>query len=278
MAKTLIGKEGYLFLTNDGNREIEKHCSKEYACNTDVVNMYSKLENFLLVVFPDKSYVLPQYLPDGFNPIYRPVFDHYRKALGDRIVDGYDIIKDTPEIFYKVDSHMNTKGCIMILNAAIGRLNSLFGYILATVNCQLKRVECEPFEGDLTIPINLGGQQLESKRDVHYYADEYIYIRSLKVTGTPFRILTKTLEDCTVKLLGQQITWEIISEYIFYQKNADKTGKVVVFCDSFTIPNMCYILSMFNEVYLIKDKFRTKLVEMIAPTHIIEMRIERFLL
>ena len=45
MNKTLIGKNGYLFLTNDSCNELESHCSEKIPN----IKMHQFLNNYLLI-------------------------------------------------------------------------------------------------------------------------------------------------------------------------------------------------------------------------------------
>lgn len=76
--KTLIGKSGYLFLTNDSSKELEIHNDNFDNVSQNFYVKYKPYTNkYLLIVIPDKSFVLKKYLPDGYNMIYRPGFNKY---------------------------------------------------------------------------------------------------------------------------------------------------------------------------------------------------------
>jgi hypothetical protein len=282
MTNTLAGKEGYLFFTSDSANDLQKHCVETYPYSADTINRYARLKNFLLVIYPDKSYVLNQYLPDGFNAVFRPVFDQYYKVLGDRMIDGNAVLKDIPELFYKTDTHMNLKGCLMILNATIEYMNTHFDYNLEVQTPSVERIEVESLSalnvgiGDLTWPSNRGDLILPCTRDVYYTLTDYTHIYCTPVRDE-IRILTKQMEDCTSRFGNQLITWDILSENILYQANSGKVGRVLIFFDSFTIPILPLLRTMFAEVYLVKDILSEDLIRRINPTHTLEMRVERFL-
>ena len=80
MAKTLIGKEGHLFLVNDGSKEIEIHCNNLNLVKDQSLSRYN-FNNFMIIVFPDKSVVYKKFLPDKYICKYRPALDIYKNKL-----------------------------------------------------------------------------------------------------------------------------------------------------------------------------------------------------
>ena len=80
MSKTLIGKNGYLFLINDACDEINTHQNNVCKLSADFYKKYT-FNNILLVVFPNKSLTCKQYLPDGYDLQYRPAFNKYADYL-----------------------------------------------------------------------------------------------------------------------------------------------------------------------------------------------------
>ena len=76
MYKTLIGKENYLFLQKDTARELEVHQNNIDLVKNDFYLKYESNKNkYLLIIFPNKSFIQKQFLPDGFNLQYRPGFN-----------------------------------------------------------------------------------------------------------------------------------------------------------------------------------------------------------
>ena len=65
MNKTLIGKEDHLFLINDSCNELNTQCS-EVIPNIKIPN-HLDLNNYILIVFPNKSLILNQYLPERYK-------------------------------------------------------------------------------------------------------------------------------------------------------------------------------------------------------------------
>lgn len=82
MNKTLIGKDNYLFLINDSAKELEIHCDNLDLVSSSSFNKY-QFDNFCLVVFPNKSLICKNYLPDGYDVKYRPGLCKYKTVFGD---------------------------------------------------------------------------------------------------------------------------------------------------------------------------------------------------
>ena len=76
--KTLIGKNGYLFLQNDSCKEIEVHNNNLCLVDLQFYKRYETiLDKFLFIVIPNKSLIYAEHLPDIYNLQYRPGFDLY---------------------------------------------------------------------------------------------------------------------------------------------------------------------------------------------------------
>ena len=73
MNKTLIGKDEYLFLINDSNKEMDIHVNGYNNVTIESFKKYEKyLDKFLIFIYPNKSYHLRQYLPNNIISQYRP--------------------------------------------------------------------------------------------------------------------------------------------------------------------------------------------------------------
>lgn len=92
MYKTLIGKNNYLFLQNDSAREIDVHNANLCLVDRFFYKKYDFIKDkYLMVVFPNKSYIYKDFLPDNYSLKYRPGFDMYRNYLQNHILDGYEL-------------------------------------------------------------------------------------------------------------------------------------------------------------------------------------------
>jgi hypothetical protein len=288
--KTLIGRENYLFLINDGSNEIEKHCVNNLSGNINIINNYKKYNNYYLIVYPDKSYIYNYYLPDNYKAVYRPIFNHYKIELNERILDCYEILKNEDNIYYKTDTHINLKGNYLVFN--------YFSDFVKKININIPKVDINKLEykyvsnltelmlgiGDLTWQQNLGNQILENTSDHYYYHnnDEFIYNKTIinDKLNLQFLILENNIllnkTDINMKKI---IDWNILSDYILYRKNDiyNNNLKIIIFYDSFLINIIHLLLNLFREIYFIKDIFNEKYINIINPDYIFEFRVERFL-
>jgi len=291
MHKTLIGKKGYLFLQNDSARELEVHCN-----NVDIVKPYQirKVlqikDKYMITIFPNKSLLCKEYLPDGYYPIYRPGFKKYSDVLKNHIIDGYELLKGKKdEVFYKTDTHMNLNGCYLIYHAFVDTAHELFGLSIPKKECIIQKTDVLALQdlqlglGDLLAEINLGDQQPESKSDTYYFSPdiESLYCKKC-IDHESVRIIVhenNSLLDVTDRHIGKILDWNMVSEYIFYQKNnISNIKKVLIFYDSFLMSTLSLYLSMFGEVYMSKSIITKDLIDLINPDYIFEFRVERFLL
>lgn len=288
MNKTLISKENYLFLQNDSARELEVHQN-----NLDLVseNFYLKYEEnknkFLLIVFPNKSFIQKQFLPDNYDLKFRPAFEKYNEYLKEYILDGYIYLKDQIDCYYKTDTHINLKGLHIIYQHFIDKINNLFNLNIEKKNINIIEKFCSEGLtvlgkgiGDLTWPSNLGDQVINNIYDVFYYSNEIreLYIQYKFSKQSKIRILNMDLEDKTNEYLDNILNWNIISKFILYQKNHLETKiKVLIFYDSFFLPGIDLYIDMFDEVYFSKSIYDLDLIQKINPDYIFEFRCERFL-
>jgi hypothetical protein len=285
MNKTLIGKDNYLFLINDTCRELDVHCNNLLLLkDTNLSHLCFK--NYMIVIFPNKSLYFKNYLPDEYVVMYRPAFDIYKQKLKNRLLDGYEILKDTNNSFYKTDTHINLRGNYMIYLEFIKKANENFNLDLKSKQIKinvLKDVELQNLGlgiGDLTWPINLGEQKLENIKDNYYYSDdfEFIYMKHKISSNDNIRFLSYDLIDSNDELDSKHASWDIISKYIIYKNNKEQKHKVIIFYDSFLLPIIALYLELFNEIYMIKSVYNNKLINLIKPDYIFEFRVERFLL
>jgi hypothetical protein len=290
MNKTLIGKDGFLFLQNDSSNELEIHNNN--LCKVDNL-FYKKYENiinkFLLIVFPNKSFVCKKKLPDEYNLQYRPGFESYQKYLNNNILDGYNYANNE-DTFYKTDTHMNLKGCTQVYYAFINKVNQLFNFNIKSKNINLETKEVLSLSelslgiGDLTWSNNLGNQELVNTNDTYFFSNDFelIYCKYNITLDSEIIFLlfnNNSFENITSSLINQILTWEHLSKYTLYKKNNNSENKikVLIFYDSFLLSTMSLYLNMFEEVYMVKSTFDQNLVNVINPDYIFEFRVERFL-
>lgn len=283
--KTLIGLNEYLFLINDSCKELEVHCNNLNIVNKNNLSKYN-FKNFLLVVFPNKSLIYKKYLPKQYDPKYRPALDDYINHFGNKIIDTYDILKNETNTYYKTDTHINMKGGYLVYKYFIQKLNEIYNLNIKSKEIKLLSKDCILTElrygiGDLLWKSNLGEQMIEDKTDIFYYSDDikYIYYNHVINKNDNLRILNKeNLRDINDTLEDSLITWEILSNNILYKKNnCPNKNKILIFYDSFLISLLDLYLELFEEVYMVKDIYNNKFIDMIKPDYVFEFRVERFL-
>lgn len=282
MNKTLIGKEGYLFLQNDASKELEIHCNNLSTVQDTSLTRYT-FKNFLLIVFPNKSWILKDYLPNEYIAKYRPSLDIYKNILKENVYDTYNILKYYNDVYYKTDTHINVKGNYIVYIWFINYINKKWNLNIKPKNCILINKKCIlntlPYcIGDLTWKDNLGNQTLEDTIDSFYYCDEVLfYCYYIIKENENIEFLDYNMDNKTSFLNGRKVDWNIISDYIIYKKNDNKNGTALFFYDSFILSVLPLYLSLFKHVYMVKAIYNNNIIDKIKPDYIFEFRVERFL-
>jgi hypothetical protein len=285
MNKTLIGKNGYLFLINDAGEELKIHCDNLNKVSDPNLSRY-QLKNFFIVVFPNKSLQLKQFLPDNYILKYRPALEIYKKIFQERLLDAYEILKNEDDVFYKTDTHMNLKGAYIVYCSFIKQINKLYNLNLVPKIITLEKKICILNKlsigiGDLTWPLNLGHQKLDNIDDTYYFSNDIIdFYNSYKIQNkNNIRLLTYDLIDETQQLEEKQefLHWNIISKYIIYKNTNNNANKILIFYDSFLLNTLPLYLDLFENIYLVKNVYDNNIINKIKPTHVFEFRVERFL-
>lgn len=288
MNKTLIGKENYLFLQNDSARELEVHNNNLCLVDDNFYLKFKELKNkYLLIIFPNKSFIQKQFLPDNFDLKYRPAFDKYNEYLKDHILDGYVFLKDKVDHYYKTDTHINLKGNYIIYENFVDKINELFNLNITKKQIIIQEQICPngltmlgKAIGDMTWENNLGNQVLKDISDIYYYSDKLkeIYVKYKLTSQSKIRILDRDLNDKTEEKINEYLHWHLISDFLLYQKNNLNTKiKVLIFYDSFLLHAIDLYLDIFDEVYFAKSVYDINLVNKINPDFVFEFRCERFL-
>lgn len=291
MEKTLIGKNGVLFLKNDSSRELEVSSQNLCVVSKDFYKRYENIKDkFLLIVFPNKSLIYKDCLPLEYNSDikYRPSFDIYQKYFGNHCIDSYKELIDIKDTYYKTDTHINNNGAIIVYQKFVSSLNNLFKLDTTQRCCTLtKKIVPSLSElymglGDLTWDINLGLQVLETKNDTYYTINEscQIYAKYIFSEDSLIRLYLQEndiLVDKTLDNIGAVLGWDIIGKYILYTRNNNLKYTVLIFYDSFLCSTLQLYMELFYEVYCIKSIFRNDIVSLLNPDYIFEFRCERFL-
>jgi hypothetical protein len=285
MIKTLIGKNNYLFLINDACRELEVHCDNLNLVKDKTLAKYD-VKNFLLIVFPNKSLIYKNYLPDEYVFKYRPALNDYSKIFNEKIIDSYEVLKNENDVYYKTDTHINLKGNYIVYKYFIKKINEIYKLNLISREIDIECKECVLTDlkcgiGDLLWHSNLGDQKVEEKKDTYYYSNNIknYYYNHVIDKNDDLRILSKELVDKNEQLEGKLISWEILSENILHKKNiSNNKFKIIIFYDSFLILALDLYLELFEEIYMIKDIYNKQFIDKIKPDYVFEFRVERFLM
>jgi hypothetical protein len=286
--KTLVGKENYLFLQNDGTDSYQSHTLNINKTDINNLNRYNKcieFNNILFVVFPDKEVICKQYLPMDIN-IYRPNLDLYKIYFKDKLLDGINILDYTD--YYKTDHHINTKGGYKMFKLIVQYLENIFQINLNdNMHLELEETHVNSLSelheglGDLTWETNKGDLILNDISDTYYNIISFpkFYCNIYSNDDNIYSILDYNLTNISDRYYNQVITWDIINKHFLYKKNnIFKINKrVLIFYDSFMLSTINLYKNIFREIYLIKTVFNNNIIVQIKPDFIIECRVERFL-
>lgn len=288
--KTLIGKEDYLFLQNDSNRELDVHCNNLLMVDSDFSII---MENYLLIVFPDKSLIYNKFLPDGYNAIYRPGYEFYANILKDNILDLFPVLKDK-DTYFKNDTHMNLYGAYLSYQCVIDKLNDLFDMNLNKFEYDLIKIEDPTYQYDLLQEYNLKGQHINDKSEKHLYhcGCDNFYFNNYKIQRDNIynlSLLSYDLIDTTDQYIDTVVDWELLISNIIHTNYSEVKNdyKVVIFYDSFLISSFLLWVRTFKEIYFIRNshckylfdvKSNRELIEKINPDYIFDFRVERMLM
>ena len=289
--KTLIGTNNILFLCNDSSDELNIHCNNILKVWDKNLSRYS-FTNYMIFVYPDKSLIYKDNLPDNYIFKYRPALNIYKQVFNERCHDLYDILKNTEDVYYKTDTHINCKGNYMVYKYFMQTIANIFNEQPLTKQLDFNITPCIlktlPYGlGDLTWEYNLGDQVLDNENIIdNFYFNEHIhwFYCSYKITNTNnIKFLSNNLSDNTDMLIDKIVSWDIISNYIVYVKNDITTNtniiplKILIFYDSFLLHVLPLYFDIFAEIYFSKTVYTNELIEKINPDYVFEFRVERFL-
>jgi hypothetical protein len=287
MIKTLIGKNNYLFLTNNSCDSLYNHANNISTYNNNSFHKYINYinkKNILMFVFPDKELICKQFLPSGYGVMHRPNINAYKSVFGNYLIDGLTLLDYTD--YYKTDTHINNKGALKVFLEIIKYLNDTFNVQIPVDN--YKTIECSVTSlsslskgiGDLTWDMNKGYIILNDISDIYYKFDniEDVYLNVYNSENN-YLILNYNFENISNNYVGILIDWKCLSSNILYIKNDNflYNKRVIIFYDSFLVSSLSLYKTLFKELFLIKNCFNLKLINKINPDFIIEARIERFL-
>jgi len=104
-----------------------------------------------------------------------------------------------------------------------------------------------------------------------------IYNNYIIKDNRDIRILDYNMEDKTKELEDKLLNWDVLSKNIIYKKNNEMKKRIIIFYDSFLLNIISLYLEIFYEIYMIKNIYDDKFIDIIKPDYIFEFRVERFL-
>lgn len=276
--KTLHGKDGYLFLINDASYELDQHF-REYKFNINTLDYRCeqiqknklKYKNYMYVIFPDKSVVYPEYLPDEYDidKIKRFSADYIKSNVNnnDVVIDLYDFIKKYKntgmQTYSKTDTHTSQ---IMNLNVTKYLLN----IIDKTIELPEFNLKETIFRGDLASTLNNGDRPYIKETmliPIHNikYSTEYLKYENNNLTNS--KVENYWLSDVDRRKTLVHLT----------NPNASNKHKILIFGTSFSYNMKDQMILYVHDVYFIYNSVIDDLVDIIQPTYIINEIVERFL-
>ena len=266
---SLKGKEGYLFLINDGNNEILQHFDQSYVNNFnssffiekfDFKKEYCKKNNikYFFFIVPDKSYVCRNLLPFDIKIIKRnyDLIEHLVLDFADKLDN---------KCYWKTDSHINFYG---------GK--ELSYYILNYIDSNFKRNTFDILIGEqMIIDYNLASGDLISSDNWSYSDEEkleYINEKSIIIRSKCLKNMNENLPEKFKFCSGRET-------FYYLNENGFSNLKVLILRDFSTIYLDHAISVYFKEILLYWDHwiFDDELVEWYKPDIILDIRTERFL-
>jgi hypothetical protein len=270
---TIKGKNGYLFMGNDSNKEIRQHFDNSYNNKFNAYlfkeslkfkKTYCTLNNieYSFFITPDKSLVCKDFLPFDVKLVKR----------------NYDTIKDLvpdfiknldPSCYFKNDSHFNFLGAKELSYSCLHYIDPNFEredfekLINEQVQISNELNKVDFIRGDLIRDENWS----YSDEEKEYYPNEKLTFRN----------------ECLIDLsenLPEKFKLVKTRETKHYKNTQGlKNLKVLIFRDSSTSLLKETLSVYFKDILLYWDHwfFNKELIEWYKPDVILEIRTERFL-
>lgn len=285
----MLGKDGHLYLKEGSAGVTAMHHHNVHSYTHQSFDKYLPfIDNFLLVICPDKHCIMPEFLPEGITARYRPGVDRVKSKLPDNYLDCLEAYQALGDCCYKTDAHANLRGAYRRYQLTIEKLNDRFGLDLEPAVCEITKTHYphgieQFYKGDLARPVNLGDLVLDTVADdFHESAQIPQLVEYLMITDPmayQLQVWSKAGVNITESLLGQKLTWACISANIIITHNSEsKTAeKFLIFYDSCLVSTYHLWLSQFRELILVKERFDPMYIERYQPDFVMEVRTERFL-
>lgn len=269
-SQVLIGKNGWLFNTGDGEIEDYRRITRfteeqlrRWTLNLELKKMWLEQQGirYLLVVAPNKSTIYPEFLPDSYSRV-RDVsaidefLEYVRKKTHVDVIDLREKLtsaKSTETVYFKTDTHWNNYGAFVAYSEIIKPIATWFPKLIPLKFDDFSIEKKREASGDLAGMI--GGLEFLSD-------DQYNF--------TPKKTFTTTLVEKNKK---QRDPFTI-------EKNDNRLPRAVIFRDSFFTALVPFIAENFrgSRYYWQRWDAQTPMVEIIGrhrPDIVIEEVVER---
>lgn len=290
ITKTLKGRNGFLFLNNDSNNELQSHLHGiDFNKDKRLTRGYEKMPTTtFLLVLPDKSVICSDQLPFPSAKNLRPGLSAYKQISGICLIDPTEQLVESD--YYKTDTHMNLKGLLKCFSMALTIMDVNPPCTLEHLQLMSRRVQLSDLNiglGDLTWAGNRGSLKLSDAelQDTYFWSPQLkqYYLQPIK-TLMPVEFFNYDMTRSTNQETKEDVnlTWEVLSSKIIRLSRKESSepkeaGDCLLFYDSSSIPLLPLLRELFDTLYLAKSEFRPDLVRKISPAYVLEIRTERFL-
>lgn len=182
-SQVVAGKDHWLFLAQDGARNILEDARSPYPLPKNAVGLIAQeMERrrewlaargirYLVIVAPNKNTVYPEKLPDALRPAFAD--EHLARFVAFvRAHTKVDIVDVTPaviaekekaQVFYSTDSHWNANGAFAAYQAIVPHLVADFPAIVPLTRSQFDVERFNWLPGDLANMMGLAGHLKEDR-------------------------------------------------------------------------------------------------------------------
>ncbi|WP_043794437.1 alginate O-acetyltransferase AlgX-related protein [Solidesulfovibrio fructosivorans] len=182
-SQVVAGKDHWLFLAQDGARNILEDARSPYGLPKEAVALIAQeMERrrewlaargikYLVIVAPNKNTVYPEKLPDALRPVFQDThldrFVAYVKARTKvdivNVTQALMEAKKKEQVFYSTDSHWNANGAFAAYEAIVPHLVKDFPAITPLTRSQFSVERFNWLPGDLANMMGLGGHLKEDR-------------------------------------------------------------------------------------------------------------------
>ena len=284
----LVGKDGWLFLSNDSNACIEQFIGRqrlskaildEYRTLYAARQKYLKASGiaYLMAIAPGKEYVYPEYLPDevvkGELPDSCAQFiDAVGPSIDNEIIDLRSALienKHRGPLCYKNDSHWNYLGAMIGAKVILQHVHSLFPIVPQFEESTYHLVVGNEGVGDLTAKPRLayaGGKYFPSK--------EIAGEEPQCAVGVQYTKHAQEITEHAYTHLSQTRPTRL-----FRNQKAAHLPRAIILRDSYADCMIPFLTEYFSEcLFIWTRRLDEQVVASFKPDLVVEVVVERFLL